>query len=175
MNLNKSKDYIQSLLRYEILNMAVMFITILYVTICSIRIVNELRFCIPGFISAIIGFLYLVFSWIKTRAILQIDYYNTPVIKLQKEVATLNGLILKLRRIEIVLIPFLTITILPIFFKFIHHVDIYENIKLFAGILSICLGVSLPVTLWINKYFYDTKIRDTKRLLHEIESFEDES
>ena len=40
--------------------------------------------------------------------------------------------------------------------------------------IVLILGVSFPITLWVNKYLYDKKFQNAKRFLEDIERFERE-
>lgn len=174
MNLNSSRKELQKPLINELLSVAAMFIVIIYVVASSIRFIDEPRYCIPGFISAIIGLAFLVFAVIKINKFLDVDYYGSSVVKLQKDITTLNRLILKLRKYELVLLPILTLPLLPILFKAIHNIDIYQNIKLFSIEIILILGIGFPLTLWVNKHLYDKKFKNAEHFLKEIDKFESE-
>jgi len=174
MNLNTSKKEMQKPLLYELFNIASIFLGFVYVTASSIQFINEPKYCIPGFISALIGLAFIVFAIKKANKLLSIDYYGSSVVKLQKDIATLNRLVLKLRKYELVLFPLLILPLLPILFKAIHNIDIYQNLKLFSIEIILILGIGFPLTLWTNKHLYDKKFKNTERLLQEIEKFESE-
>lgn len=174
MNLNIFKKELQKPLIYELSGVAVMFIFMIYVVASSIRFIHEPKYCIPGFISALLGLVFLVYAIIKANKFLSIDYYGSSVLKLQKEIATLNKQVLRLRKYELVLFPFLVLPLLPILFKTIHNIDIYQNIKLLSIEVILILGIGFPLTLWINKHLYDKKFKNAERLLQEIEKFESE-
>ncbi|MEA4840954.1 MAG: hypothetical protein VB110_08130 [Bacteroidales bacterium] len=174
MNLNIFKKELQKPLIYELSGVAVMFIFMIYVVASSIRFIDEPKYCIPGFISALLGLVFLVYAIIKANKFLSIDYYGSSVLKLQKEIATLNRQVLRLRKYELVLFPFLVLPLLPILFKTIHNIDIYQNIKLLSIEVILILGIGFPLTLWINKHLYDKKFKNAERLLQEIEKFESE-
>ena len=175
MNLNNSKSEMQKPLIYEIVGVAVSFLLIVYVVGSSIRFINEPKYCIPGFVSAITGLILFIFAIIKTNKFLSIDYYGSSVLKLQKDITTLNKLVLQLRKFELILFPLLILPLLPILFKAIHNMDIYKNIKLFAIEIILILGIGFPLTLWINKHLYDEKVKNAERFLKEIDNFESEN
>ena len=174
LNLNNSKKELQKPLIYELIGVAVIFILIVYVVVSSIRFIDEPKYCVPGFISAIIGMAFLMFAIIKANRFLSIDYYGSSVVKLQKDIAILNRLVLRLRKYELALFPLLILPILPLLFKAIHNIDIYHNIKLFTIEIILILGIGFPLTFWINKHLYDKKFKNTERFLQEIDKFESE-
>lgn len=174
MNLNNSKKELQKPLIYELISVAVLFNLIVYVVFSSFRFIDEPKYCFPGFISAIIGMVFFMFAIIKANRFLSIDYYGSSVVKLQKDLAILNRLVLRFRKYELALFPLLILPILPLLFKAIHNIDIYHNIKLFTIEIILILGIGFPLTLWINKHLYDKKFKNTERFLQEIDKFESE-
>jgi hypothetical protein len=174
MNLNNSKKEMQKPLIYELMGVAISFLLIVYVVVNSIRFINEPKYCIPGFISALIGIVFLIFAAIKANKFLSIDYYGSSILKLHKDIAVLNRLVLQFRKFELILFPLLVVPLLPLLFKSIHGIDIYKNIKLLSIEIILILGIGFPFTLWINKHLYDKKFKITERLLKEIEQFETE-
>ncbi len=174
MNLNHSKKEMQKPLFSELLNLTTMFICVVYFTASSIRFINEPKFCIPGFIIVALCLVIVVFSVIKTNRILNIDYYGTSLIELQKDISNLKKLILILRKYEFYSILIFLIVIFPISFKSILNIDIYQNIKLYAIEVIMASCISFPLTIWINKYLYDKKIENVEKLLDDLNRFEKE-
>ena len=174
MNLNNSKREMQKPLIYELVNILVLFLLFVYVISASIRLINEPKFFIPGFIAALICIIGLITTVIKANRFANIDYYGAPILKIQKDIAQLNRLVLRFRRYELGLLPILIIPLLPLLFKSIHNIDIYQNIKLFTFEIVAILGISYPATIWINKHLYDRKFKNAERLLAELEKFEKE-
>lgn len=174
MNLDKSKQEMQKPMLYEITNVVIMFLVSAYFISSSIQVLNELQYSIPGFIATILSMIYLTLSAIKINDFLKIDYFSSPIIQLQKELVKIKTRILLFRKIEFTLLPILVISILPILFKSVRNMDVYANLKLLSIVIFIVLGISIPVTIWINRNLYDKKIRNAERFLSEIDSFETE-
>ena len=174
INLNKAKQELQKPFTYELITVVVIFITIVFVTAFSIRLIHEIQFCLPGFVCLPLGITYLIFSIMKANRFTKIDYYNSNIVKLQKDLLLLKTFILRLRKIEGILLPFLIITILPILFKAVHNINIYKTMGHFVIKVCIILGISYPVGMWINRNLYDKKIKDAEILLKEIDNFEKE-
>lgn len=174
MNLDKSKQEMQKPMLYEITSIFIMFLVSAYLISSSIQVINELQYSIPGFIATILSLIYLTLSVIKTNDFLKIDYFSSPIIQLQKELAKIKVRILRFRKIEFTLLPIFVISILPILFKPVLNMNIYADLKLLSIVILIILGISIPVTIWINKNLYDKKMRNTERFLSEIDTFETE-
>jgi len=174
MNLNKAKQELQRPFIYELIAIVIIFLTIVFVTGFSIRLIKEIQFSLTGFGSVLLGIIYLIFSIMKANRFVKIDYYNSSIVKLQKDLLLLKTFILRLKKIEGIMLPFLIVLILPILFKAIHNINIFENIVPFIIKVCIILGISYPVGFWINKNLYDRKLRDAEMFLKEINNFEKE-
>lgn len=174
MNLEKSRKELQKPLIYEISGVFISFIMVVYITAVSFRFIDEPKFAIPGFIATFVSLAYLVFAIMKINKFMSIDYYNSSVLKLQKEVTILNKLVLSLRKYELILFPLLVIPLLPILFKVIHNIDIYANLRLLIIEIVLMLGIGYPLLFWVNKHLYDKKFKNTEQFLKEIEEFEAE-
>lgn len=172
MNLSKAKQELQKPLNTEIISIIIIFLSIVFVMGFSLRLIDEIQYSIPGFAGVVIGIAYLIFSITKVNKFTKIDYYNTSIVQLQKELLLLNNLILRFRKLELILLPFLVIAILPIAFKATHNINIYERLGLFILEAGFILGISIAVGFWVNKIVYDKKLKDAKMFLKEIENFE---
>jgi hypothetical protein len=174
MNLEKSRKELQKPLMYEIAGVLIGFVFFVYTTAVSIRFVDEPKYAVPGFVAAVVCLAYTVFSVIKANKFLSIDYYNSSVLKLQKDIARLNKLVLRLRKYELLMFPLFVLPLLPVLIKAINNVDIYANTTLLIFEIVFTMGIGYPLCFWINKQLYDKKFRNTVQFLKEIEAFEAE-
>lgn len=174
MNLNSSKRELQKPLIHEITGVVLIFLLVAYVVASSIRFIEEPKYCIPGFFSALLGMVYLIFAIIKTNRFLNINYYGASILKLQKDISSLNKLTLKIRKFELALSPFLILSLLPVLFKAIDNIDLYNNVKLFSIEVILILGISFPLVNWINKHLYDKRFKNAEKLLEDLKKFEEE-
>ncbi len=174
LNLNNSKREMQKPLVYELISIAILFLFIVYILANALRLVDQIQYSIPGFVSAGIMGIYLVFAIIRAKGFLEIDYYNTPVLKLQRDVLSLKKKVLCYRKYELILIPFLVLPLIPLLFKVIHNINIYQNIRLLVIEVVLILAIGYPLVIWINKYLYDHKFRNSEKLLAELDEFEKE-
>jgi hypothetical protein len=174
MNIYRTRKELQKPYITELISAGIMFLSIVFVTGFSMRLMDELQFSLPGFAGVLVGILYLIFSVMKVNRLTKIDYYNSSIVKLQKDLSLLKTFILRLRKIEFIILPLLVVTILPIAFKAIHNINIYGNLRLFIFEICFILGISYPVGFWINRNLYDKRIKDAEMFLKEIERFEKE-
>jgi hypothetical protein len=169
--LNKSKSELRIPIYYELVNSCGLFLVMVYVAIASIRLINQLQFCIPGFVSILIVLVYLIFAIIKAIGLLKIDYYHSTIVGLQSEIARLRILVLRLRKIEFACSLPLILSLLPILFKSVSNIDIYSNIRLLTIELILIVSISFPLTYWMNKYLYDKKINEAENHIKDINRF----
>jgi hypothetical protein len=171
-NLESAKRELQKPLQYELTGVVGQFVLIFTTVTFSVKVIDEPKYCVPGFIAAVFEIVGLVFAILKTNKFMNIDHYGTPILKLQKEIASVNKLVLLLRKYELILIPLVVLPSLPLIFKVLKHVDIYSHIELFSVAALLILGIGIPLTLWINKHLYDKKFQASAKFLKEIEDYE---
>ena len=175
INLKDSKSEIQKATTYELSNVVLMALWILVVGYFAFRLLDQPQFGVPGLISAGIACIYFMFAVLKFKKFSSIDHYGTSILQLQENVAGAKALMLHYRKYELLLIPFILVPTIPILFKVVHQVDIYENPRTFWTALILILVFSIPTTFLANKYLYDKKFQNSQRLLKEIEDYRLES
>jgi hypothetical protein len=171
-NLNKSKRELSSPFIHEIANIVVVTISVIAVLICSITYINELKFSIPGFIAVLIASLYIYLALIKTIRISKIDFENSTIIQIQKEISVLYLLILKFRKHELIMYPFFIVLALPITYRSIQNRDIYSDLSFFIFQVIFIIGIGLVGMFWLNRNIYDKKIRNIQLFIKEIVALE---
>jgi hypothetical protein len=176
MNLDKSKKELNSPMYGEMAAVVVMFLVFLPMMFYTIYMIKQPVFSILSFISAAIAFICMIFAILKTKAFLKIDYYNTPIVQLQNEITSLKMFILKFRKIEFVLATLLIICMAPVLFRWIWGIDIFASGYFIDPIIRIALAlaIAIPLSIWMNKHFYDKKIENAQYHLKEIEKFSKE-
>jgi hypothetical protein len=171
MNLNNAKRELHKPLVAELIGIVSMFAMVVGLAIMTVRNDHEPKYIIPGIISIIIAIIYFSFAIIKARGFMSIDHYGDSIVKLQRDVAKLNQLVLRLRKYEVILAPFATISF-PVIFKALYNVDLYSKVGSFGLVLLLCAAFSIPATLWVNKHIYDKKFQSAGKFLKEINDFE---
>lgn len=172
MNLNKSRLEMQKPLIYELISAMLVFLFTAYLIAISMRIINEPKFSVPGLIAAVITIIYFAFSVIRLNKFLKLEYYDSSILKLQKQIANLKYTTSRFLKFELILAPFLVLTTLPIMFKVIHNFNVYENVLVASLVTIFVIACSIPLVIWIYKHLYAKKISNTEKLLKEIEAFE---
>jgi len=174
MDLEKSKKEMNAPLNYEIISITIGVIFLLFILSATIRYSYELKFLLPGIITCIIVGIWVYNSFSKIRLLLDIDYYDSPIVELQKSIQTFNRKYQRSKKFELYSIPVFAISAIPILGIALRNFDIYEHPIRFIVAIVILLILGIPGQIWIYKNLYDKKIRNTIKFLDELSRFEKE-
>ena len=174
MDLEKTKKEMNAPLNYEIISITIGVIFILFILSATIRYYYELKFLLPGIITSIIVAIWVYNSFSKIRLLLDIDYYDSPIVELQKSIQTFNRKYQRSKKFELYSIPVFAISAIPILGIALRNFDIYEHPIRFIVAIVILLILGIPGQIWIYKNLYDKKIRNTIKFLDELSRFEKE-
>lgn len=172
INLNSSKKEMQKPLITEICNIVIITVVIVLLFSALFRLRYEIIYVSHCTAAILLAIPYFIFSTIKINRLTKIDYYDTPIIELQKDIATVKRLTFAFRKYELALIPFLLIAFLPVLFKLVHNINLYHNITLFVIEVVVALAIGYPLGIWLNKHLYDKKFKNVEKLLQDISNFE---
>lgn len=174
LNYSNSKNEMQKLLLTEQLNIAGLFIAFIFFTAYSTRLLNELQYSVPGLFGSLLLLVSITFSVMKVSKLLRLNYFDSSILDLQSKLAKIKVLVLRLRRIEYLMIPLVMFSLLPITFISVADTDIYEHIdKLWLQILLIFgFTITFILVILINKNMYDRKMQNAEDFLKEIAHFE---
>jgi hypothetical protein len=175
VNRNTSRLELQKPLLHEVGNGIAMFLWAVMAMAFSIRYIAELKYSVPGFFAAALGLICFVLALIKINSLMNIDFYGSSIVKLQRETALANQLVLRFRRYELVLGLFAGVALLPLMFKVLHQTDLYTQSRLFLFLIIMVVAIGISYALWANKQVYDIKFRNSERLLDEISQYETEN
>jgi len=174
MDLEKTKKEMNAPLNYEIISITIGVIFLLFILSATIRYYYELKFLLPGIITSIIVAIWVYNSFSKIRLLLDIDYYDSPIVELQKSIQTFNRKYQRSKKFELYSIPVFAISAIPILGIALRNFDIYEHPIRFIVAIVILLILGIPGQIWIYKNLYDKKIRNTIKFLDELSRFEKE-
>jgi hypothetical protein len=127
VKISDSRRELQKPLSFEIFSAVVFFLFATYLILVSLRLPGNLKFSVPGFGGAALTIVYLVFSVIKISMFMKIDFFYTPVVRLQSEIVKLEMLMLRFRKIELLLLLPLAMTAWPVLMFTFHGIDLYVN------------------------------------------------
>lgn len=174
INLDKSKQEMQIPLNYEIASVLINVLFLLFFGISTFTFASELKFLIPGLVAILLSVWWLLTSIRKVNILTKIDYFNSPVIELQKSINTVKQKAILFRRIEYFLLPIYAVAFAPVFVKALYNIDIYYESDLYIIGIITSLILYYPLAIWYYKIIYDKKLKATSDFLNELNRFEKE-
>ena len=127
MNLDKSKQEMQIPLNYEIASVLINILFLLFFSVSTFKFASEMKFLFPGLVVILLSIWWLLNSIKKVNILTKIDYFNSPVIELQKSINTVRQKAMWFRKIEYYLLPIYAVAFAPIFVKTVYNIDIYKE------------------------------------------------
>jgi hypothetical protein len=173
MNLRDSGKGFRKLLIFDFLNVIIASVVVIYFTLTAVQLWSEPVYSIMSFFCALAGATFLIFSIIRLSSYLHIDFINFRIVRLQKEISNFQKLMMTLRKIEMMLLPFLLMALMPVLFKLLFNINIFDRLHIFISVVISTLLITLPFGIWYNKQA-DQKISHTLRMIDELERFEKE-
>lgn len=175
VNLDRTRDqmeypYISEMV--ELIGGALVCVTLL---VLSIRLIEEPIYLIMGLLAVLIGLLYIKFALTKISLLKQVNYYDSPVVRLQGDLALVKKRILKLRKIELLLFPLYLLPLAVIISRSIYNVDVLGNITQYAGKYAVALAVAYLLVLFIHKQLYDKRFKEVERIITRLKDFQKDS
>jgi hypothetical protein len=178
ITLGKSKMKMKEILNNEILSVVIISLFLLLFGVVTCRFTSEMKFFIPGTILCLFSIMELILLINKVNDLTKIDYFNSPVVELQKELNKFMQKTMLFRKIEYCSIPLFVISFIPIFNKTVLNFDMFN--KTLPNIIGIIVGITAglviyyPLAIWIYKIGYDNKIKSASDFLKELKKFEKE-
>jgi hypothetical protein len=178
ITLGKSKMKMKEILNNEILSVVIISLFLLLFGVVTCRFTSEMKFFIPGTILCLFSIMELILLINKVNDLTKIDYFNSPVVELQKELNKFMQKTMLFRKIEYCSIPLFVISFIPIFNKTVLNFDMFN--KTLPNIIGIIVGITVglviyyPLAIWIYKIGYDNKIKSASDFLKELKKFEKE-
>ena len=170
MNLDKSREKIQKPIILEIINIGIQFPVVIFLSYSIIHLFDKPEFSITGFIALMILLYSVISSVIKIKVFTNIDYYNSPITMLQKQLTILKLKFLNYQKVILISLPVLVASIVPIVFYSFAGINVYEKLYVFFIVVTIYLVFGYFVAFWVNRSL-DRKLKDSEMYLKEIENF----
>jgi hypothetical protein len=159
----------------------VFMVKIVVITFCLIfflldstfKLSDSFPFQLIGFLILLISLAYVILNVLKINRYLRIDYMNSSIVSLQVELTSLKVWILKVRKLELILLVPFMMSLLVIMFKIV-GIDIIHHIQLYMLELAIVFSLVIPLFLWVNKHLYKRQLEEAHHYLNDLEVFRSE-
>lgn len=175
LNLDKSKREMDKPFKTEIWSIITNPLMIILISWWTLKYGRDIKFLIPYFIALSSCIIFLIFNIRRLVLLSKINYYDTPIIKLQKALVKFECIYQKLKKIELwLLMPIFAITFTPIYCKAVLDIDVFTNPTFFGIVILISIPISYLLATWMYKVFYEKPLANTNLFLHELNKFEQE-
>jgi hypothetical protein len=175
VNLDKTKDQMKYPYASEMVELIGGALVGVAVVILSFRLKEEPLYLLLGLIAVLIGSLYIKFALTKIGLLKQINYFDTPVVKLQGELAMIKKRILNFRKTELLLFPLYLLPLAALTSRTFYNVDVFGNVAFFAAKFAVVLGAAYLIVLLIHKHLYDKRFKEVEQIIARLKEFEKES
>lgn len=174
INLDRAKTAMDKPKNYEIFSLIVVAIFLIFIINSTIQFSSEIKFLIAGILTAIWAATMLVFSIGKLKLFTDLDFYNQPILNIQKQLATIKKKYLNYKRIELFSYPLFVVVAAPILGKALRGFDLFTSPTRFAIAVGLSLVIGYPISIWVYKNWYDKKLKNAEDFLGELNKFEEE-
>lgn len=175
VNLDKTKDQMEYPFISEMVELIGGALVGIAIAVMSYRLKEDPVYILLGLVAILAGLLYIGNAMAKIGLLKKVNYYDTPVIKLQGELALIKKRILKQRRTDLLLFPFYLLPLAVLTSKTFYNVDVFDNMVLFAGKFALALMVAYLLVLMIHKHLYDQRFEEVEKIIERLREFEKES
>lgn len=145
------------------------------VIVMSLNLKEHLIYLLLGLMAVVVGSLYIKNALVKIGLLKRVNYYDTPVVKLQRELALIKKRILKFRKTELLLFPLYVLPLAALTSKTLYNVDVFGDLSLFAWKFAVALGVAYLLVFLIHKHLYNKRFREVEKIIARLREFEKDS
>jgi len=173
-NLDRSKRTMNTPLIYISIGVVLSAVFTLLLFRWTLICLGEPLYLICGCICMLYTLFNLVYGMKELGMLRNMDYYNAPVLELQKQLSTFKAFYNKMKKIDFYIMPVAILAAMPLVFRVIHHLNIFNYPKMFIFTLLIGLAIAYPGLIWVYRNWYDKKVKAADRFLSELQEFEKE-
>jgi len=173
-NLDRSKRVMDTPFIYIVTSLAICVVFILLLLRWTLLYREEPLYLLSGAISMLYMLYNLGYGTKELHMLRNMDYYNTPVLELQKQLSFFQAFYSKMKKIDFYTLPLAIFALMPILFKVLHNLNVFDYPKIFISALVIGLAITYPLLIWVYRNWYDRKVKAANQFLSELQEFENE-
>lgn len=173
-HLDRSRQEMRTPVNYELFNIPTGVLFIIWIAGSTFQHAGDFRLLLSGLISLLSMVPVLIFSIMRLNAMSKIDYYNTSVVDLQKQISLVKKKYLLTRKLEMYWFPIFVISVIPILAMAMRHLDIFEHPYRYLTAIALALALGYPCMIWVYNNWYGKKLKNTSAFLEELRRFEAE-
>ena len=157
--------------RYEMVNVALGFAFVLLVVNYGIKFSSDYKLLISGILTSIWAISSFILSVRLLNSVTKVDFNKDSILKIQKQLIEYKKRFFGTKRFMTFTGPLFVIVSIPLISKVLAGVDIFKFPVVYFIAVAMTLLIGYPVSVWINKNWYENKIIDADRFLDELNSF----
>ncbi|MBN2893189.1 MAG: hypothetical protein JXL97_15065 [Bacteroidales bacterium] len=172
MNLNNAKSSMDTPKKYEIINVILGFVFVLIVIHYVAKFSTDFKFLVSGVLTLLWLIMSLILSIRLLNSVVKVDFNKESILNIQKQIIKYKKRYFNTKRIMSYTGPVFIIASTPLISIVIAGVNIFSFPVVYAIAVAMALIIGYPVSVWINKNWYENKIIDSDRFLEELNNFE---
>ncbi len=175
VNLDRTKDQMEYPYVSEMVELIGGALVGIAIIVMSLYLKEYPIYLLLGLMAVLVGSLYIKNALVKIGLLKRVNYYDTPVVKLQRDLALIKKRILKLRKTELLLFPLYILPLAALTSKTFYNVDVFVDATQFAGKFAIALVVAYLLVFMIHKHLYNKRFKEVEMIIARLREFEQDS
>ena len=175
VNLDRTKDQMEYPYVSEMVELIGGALVGIAVIVMSLNLKDYPIYLLLGLMAVLVGSIYIRNALVKIGLLKRVSYYDTPVVKLQGELALIKKRILKFRKTELLIFPLYVLSLAALISKTFYNVDVFGDVTLFVWKFAGALGVAYLIVFLIHKNLYNKRFKEVEKIIARLKEFEKES
>lgn len=175
VNLDRTKDQMEYPYVSEMVELIGGALVGIAVIVMSLNLKDYPIYLLLGLMAVLVGSIYIRNALVKIGLLKRVSYYDTPVVKLQGELALIKNRILKFRKTELLIFPLYVLSLAALISKTFYNVDVFGDVTLFVWKFAGALGAAYLIVFLIHKHLYNKRFKEVEKIIARLKEFEKES
>jgi hypothetical protein len=175
VNLDRTKDQMEYPYVSEMVELIGGALVGIAVIVMSLNLKEHPIYLLLGLMAVLVGSLYIRNALVKIGLLKRVNYYDTPVVKLQGELALIKKRILKFRKTELLIFPLYVLSLAALTSKTFYNVDVFGDVTLFVWKFAGALGAAYLIVFLIHKNLYNKRFKEVEKIIARLKEFKKES
>jgi hypothetical protein len=175
VNLDRTKDQMEYPYVSEMVELIGGALVGIAVIVMSLNLKEHPIYLLLGLMAVLVGSLYIRNALVKIGLLKRVNYYDTPVVKLQGELALIKKRILKFRKTELLIFPLYVLSLAALTSKTFYNVDVFGDVNLFVWKFAGALGAAYLIVFLIHKNLYNKRFKEVEKIIARLKEFKKES
>jgi hypothetical protein len=167
ISLENSKRKLNKPVHVFMVKIAVITFSLIFVLNATLKMSDSLPLMLIGSLTMLICLIYVILNVLKIDRYVRIDYMNSSIVDLQLKLTSLKVWIIKVRKLELILLVPFMVSLPVIMFKAV-GINVLDHIQLYVIELSLGIGLVIPLYFWVNKHLYVRQLEEAQHYLDDL-------